>query len=574
MDVRKLTSSLSVAPQIRPDDMATLAAKGFRTVISNRPDGEEAGQPTAAEMKAAAHAAGLGFHHVPVISNAITDQDVATFKREMEKDSAPVLAFCRTGTRSATLWALSQAGNMPTDDIIKTAEAAGYDLAALRSRLDAPARPAGGQPLSSVRSHDVVIIGGGAGGISVAASILQRKPDLDVAIVEPKAEHYYQPGWTLVGCGTFKPEQTRRNMKDLIPPSARWVHGAAASFHPEKNQVKLEDGSVLTYRVLVVAPGIVLNWAGVDGLEETLGRNGVTSNYRYDLAPYTWELVQNLKGGTALFTQPPMPIKCAGAPQKAMYLSCDRWRDAGVLGNIKVEFHTAGAGLFGVADYVPALMEYVEKYGIDLNLESKLVAVDGAARRATFAEKNGEVTRDFDMMHVCPPQVAPQFVAESPLADQAGYVSVDQETMRHTTYGNVFGLGDGCNSPNAKTAAAVRKQAPVVADNVVATLDGKDLTSLYDGYGSCPLTVERGKIVLAEFGYGGKLLPTFPKWFVEGTRPTKVAWILKKDVLPWVYWNGMLRGHEWLAHPIKGVPASASAPGDEDICEPKPISKK
>jgi sulfide:quinone oxidoreductase len=397
--------------------------------------------------------------------------------------------------------------------------------------------------------HTVAIIGGGAAGIATAASLLKRKPGLDIAIIEPAETHAYQPGWTMVGGGIFDVATTMRAMNSVMPKGVRWIKAAASTFQPDDNQVTLSDGSTVTYDVLVVAPGIRLAWEKIAGLAETLGQNGVTSNYRHDLAPYTWQLIQQLQSGRAIFTQPPMPIKCAGAPQKAMYLACDHWLRAGVLGRINVQFRNAGAVLFGVADYVPALMEYVEKYRIDLELESNLVAVDGPAQQATFATKAGEVTCDFDMIHVVPPQVAPQFLADSPLAAETGFTDVDQHTLQHVRYSNVFGLGDAGSMPNAKTAAAVRKQAPVVAVNVLCQLAGKGPKAGYDGYGSCPLTVERGKIVLAEFGYGGKLMPSFPEWLVDGTKPARLSWMLKADVLPWIYWNGMLKGREWLAGP-------------------------
>ena len=399
-------------------------------------------------------------------------------------------------------------------------------------------------------AHDIVIVGGGTAGIAAAASMLKRRPSLDIAIIEPSETHSYQPGWTMVGGGVFDAAVTRRPMASVMPRRAQWIRQAAAGFEPENNQVTLADGTSVTYKLLIVAPGIRLAWEKIAGLEETLGQNGVTSNYRYDLAPYTWELVRNLRSGRAIFSQPPMPIKCAGAPQKAMYLSCDAWREAGILDAIDVEFRNAGGVLFGVKEYVPALMDYVEKYGIALKLAQNLVAVDGPARTATFSTASGEEQVEFDMLHVVPPQVAPQFVADSPLADpDSGFVDIDKFTLRHRRYPNVFGLGDAGSTPNAKTAAAARKQAPIVAVNALAVLDGGEPVADYDGYGSCPLTVERGKIVLAEFGYDGKLLPSFPKWLIDGTRPRKLSWLLKSEVLPWVYWNGMLKGHEWMVKP-------------------------
>lgn len=404
--------------------------------------------------------------------------------------------------------------------------------------------------MAQVLNHQVVIIGGGAAGIATASSMLKRRPSLDIAIIEPSEDHYYQPGWTMVGGGIFDAPVTRRPMASVMPKRASWLRTAAASFQPESNQVTLSDGTAITYKVLIVAPGIRLAWEKIEGLEQALGKNGVTSNYRYDLAPYTWDLVRNLKSGRAIFSQPPMPIKCAGAPQKAMYLSCDAWMERGVLSDIDVEFRNAGGGLFGVKEYVPALMEYAEKYAIDLKLNQTLTAVDGPGQKAVFKTEAGEETVDFSMLHAVPPQVSPQFVADSPLGNTvSGFVDIDKFTLQHVRYPNVFGAGDAGSAPNAKTAAAARKQAPIAAVNALAVLDAKQPVADYDGYGSCPLTVERGKIVLAEFGYDGKLLPSFPKWLIDGTRPSRLGWLLKSEAMPWIYWNGMLKGQEWLVKP-------------------------
>jgi sulfide:quinone oxidoreductase len=546
MAPKTLTDQLSVSPQLSPEDIDAAAARGVRLIINNRPDGEEAGQPSSAALAARADAAGIDYRHIPVVVGKIGDDDVAAFANALDDADGPVLAFCRTGTRAATLWALTQAGRQSADAILKTAADAGYDLSALRPKLDAAPAPRGAP---RAERAGIVIVGGGSAGLATAASLLARDKTLEIVVIEPREAHYYQPGWTMVGGGVFDREATCRTEKSVMPHGVRWIRSAVATFEPDRNQVTLEDGSTIGYDWLVVAPGIALDWAGVKGLPETLGKNGVTSNYDFNTAPYTWQLVQQLKHGTALFTQPPMPIKCAGAPQKAMYLSCDHWRREGVLGNIDVAFHNAGGVLFGVKEYVPALMHYVERYGIDLAFESTLIAVDGAARQATFKEKAGEVTKSFDMLHVTPPQKAPAFLARSPLANEAGYTDVAQATLQHVRYANVFGLGDGGSMPNAKTMAAARKQAPIVAENLLAVKAGKAPDAVYDGYGSCPLTVERGRIVLAEFGYGGKLLPSFPKWLIDGTKPQKLSWLLKSEALPWVYWNGMLKGHEWLAHP-------------------------
>lgn len=562
-DIRTLSPVLSVAPQIAVSDIRSLAEQGFRSVICNRPDAESPDQPLWQEVEQRAREQGLAVAYLPVTTGKVTLEQGREFGELLSGMPQPVLAYCRSGTRSATLWAIAQAESMSADDILSQGRAAGYDLSGIVGRLQsegawgsvdtlAGSAPALGEVV--VAQHQVVIVGGGAAGISVAASLLARQPQLNVAIIDPSDVHYYQPGWTLVGGGVFEPQTTRRAMGTLMPEGVHWIQSAVSAFEPEKRQVVLDGCRVVRYEQLVVCPGLKLDWHGIDGLADTLGHNGVTSNYRFDLAPYTWRLVQALQGGRAVFTQPPMPIKCAGAPQKAMYLSADHWRRKGVLRNIDLQFFSAGAVLFGVADYVPALMEYVDKYGIQLNFTHTLVAVDGPRREATFLKAGTDgskemITLGFDMLHVVPPQKAPDFVRVSPLADAAGWVDLDPSSLRHKTLANVYGLGDAGNTTNAKTAAAARAQAPVVAHNVLFDRGVLSKEASYNGYGSCPLTVERGKIVMAEFTYGGKVASSFPKWFIDGTRPSRLAWLLKERILPPVYWYGMLQGREWMVQP-------------------------
>ena len=547
MEIRKLTDTFNVSPQIRVADLPALREMGIRTIVCNRPDGEGPDQPTYTEIANAARQHGIDTHYLPVESGKVGEADVARFAACLKTAQAPVLAYCRTGMRAAILWARVSASDMSLVEVLAAGKRAGLDLSGLTRGI---AQPEAG----AEERHDIVIIGAGAAGIATASSLLARSPDLDIAVIDPADVHYYQPGWTMVGAGVFRPETTARPMGSVLPRKVHWIKAGVAAFEPENDAVVLEGCRVVKYRQLIVCPGLKLDWNAIDGLPQTLGRNGVTSNYRYDLAPYTWQLVQQLDGGRALFTQPPMPIKCAGAPQKAMYLSSDHWLRSGRLQNIDVEFFNAGAVLFGVADYVPALMKYVEKYGINLNFGANLTAIDGSAKTAFFTRAlpdGGKETfeRRFDMIHVVPPQKAPDFIRMSPLADQAGWVDVDPASLRHKRYENIFGLGDATSTTNAKTAAAARKQAPVVAHNVLAALGAIRGSAAYDGYGSCPLTVERGKIVLAEFLYGGKVAPTFPSWLFDGRQPSRLAWLLKERILPPLYWRGMLKGHEWLAHP-------------------------
>jgi sulfide:quinone oxidoreductase len=551
MHLKQLSPKLSVSPQIMPGEVASVAAAGFKSIICNRPDGEGADQPLYAEVEKAALAAGLHTRYVPVVSGKVSDADAAAFRAAIAELPEPTLAYCRSGTRSATLWALVEASRRPASEIVDNARSAGFDVTGVMSRVAAGGIVSADKP---VATHDIVIVGGGAAGAAAAASLLKRKRDLDIAVIDPADTHYYQPGWTMVGGGIFNAADTAKDMGAVLPRRVTWIKAAVAGFEPERNAVIIEGCRAIRYNHLIVCPGIKLNWTGIEGLSETLGKNGVTSNYRYDLAPYTWELVRTLNSGRALFTQPPMPIKCAGAPQKAMYLSADHWRRTGALDDIDIEFYNAGGVLFGVPDYVPALMEYIERYHVALNFTHNLVAIDGPGRTAHFKKTGLDGTSDtvearFDMIHVAPPQVAPDFVQASALADAAGWIEVDPATLRHKRFPNIYGLGDAANTPNAKTAAAARKQAPVVAENLLFDKGLRPGQCAYDGYGSCPLTVERGKIVLAEFTYGGKVAASFPSFLIDGTKPSRAAWILKERILPPIYWKAMLKGREWMAKP-------------------------
>lgn len=401
----------------------------------------------------------------------------------------------------------------------------------------------------SVAHHQILIIGGGAAGITVAAS-LQRQAHgrpLDIAIIEPATEHYYQPAFTLVGAGAYDLRATRRDEAGLIPGDATWIQDAASSFAPETNAVTLASGRTLTYDYLVVCPGLQLNWGGIKGLKESIGHHGVCSNYSPHTVEYTWTCLQALKpGAKALFTQPAMPIKCPGAPQKAAYLASAHLKRRGIRDQVEVRFLTQTPGIFGVPFYARELVKIAAAHGITVQYQHNLVEIDAGAKTAIFEVVGGDqqgqrITLPFDMIHVTPPQSAPDFIKASPLANAAGFVDVHANSLQHVKFKNVFGLGDAASTANSKTAAAVRKQAPVVVRNLFHLLDGASVEEAYDGYASCPLTTSYNKVLMAEFIYGGKPTPTLP---LNPAKESTVQWLVKKYGLPRLYWDYMLKGFE------------------------------
>lgn len=392
--------------------------------------------------------------------------------------------------------------------------------------------------------HGVLIVGGGSAGISVAAR-LRRAGVGELAVIEPSQRHYYEPLFTLVGGGLLPVEKTARSKSSVMPKGVEWIPRRAVSIDPDACTVTTDDDAVHEYEYLVMAPGIQLDFGRVPGLTETLGRNGVSSNYRADLAPKTWEFVRGTGGGTALFTVPAGPIKCGGAPQKIAYLAADWWRRQGTLARTRVILVLPTAAIFSQPDWAEVLETVAESYGIEVRRESELVEVHGASRQAVVSDNTTGTKEiiDFDMLHVTPPQSAPDFIKTSPLRDPAspfGYIQIDKHTMQNPRWPNVFALGDASNAPTSKTGAAVRKQAPVVVANLIAARAGRPPIASYDGYTSCPLVTARNRMLLAEFDYDLKRAPSFP--FVDTMKPRYDMYLLKRYALPPMYWHAMLRG--------------------------------
>ncbi len=395
-------------------------------------------------------------------------------------------------------------------------------------------------------SHQILIVGGGTAGISVASRLKMLMDSADIAIVEPAEWHYYQPMWTLSGGGVTPKETTRRSMSSVIPSGVQWIRDAVSTFDPDNNQLTTASGSTLSYEMLIVCPGIQIDWDHIPGLKQAIGNGKVCCNYDYNTVDSTWEALRRFpKGGTAIFTMPTAPVKCPGAPQKALYLSEDYLRKHGMRDGSRVIFATAKPNLFGIQKYREGLERVAARKNIECAYEHELVEVRGEADEAVFKNlKTGEeeVMR-YDMLHAVPPMSAPDFIKKSPLADSSpfGWVDVDPFTLQHRKYKNIFALGDAASSPNSKTGAAIRKQYPVVAKNVVAVMNNHIVMDHYNGYASCPLVTDYGKVLMAEFDYDGVPQETFGAVVDQGHEQASM-WMVKRWVLPWLYWNIMLPG--------------------------------
>jgi sulfide:quinone oxidoreductase len=410
----------------------------------------------------------------------------------------------------------------------------------------------------------VVIVGGGTGGIMTAAQLKRKDKNLSIALIEPNTEHYYQPAWTLVGAGAFKFDQTRKEERKLIPRGVEWIKDRVTSFDPESNRLNTQNSGSIEYDFLVISAGIKMDIDALPGLREALKTDLVCSNY---LDPEkTYRVLQQFKGGNAIFTQPAGAIRCGGAPQKIMYLAEEYFQKSGVRDKTNVVFATPGTVIFGTKEFADELNRILAKKKVHFKPFYKPVKIDPAKQEITFQyikpntavdldEVVGErlegenlVTVHYDMLHLAPPQTAPDIVSQSPFATpdgpNKGYMQVDIHTLQHVKYLNVFGLGDSAALPTAKTGAAIRKQAPVVVANILQMMKQQPFGEhQYEGYSSCPIVTGYGKMLLCEFKYDNvrdsdKLLTKF----VDTTKEQWSMWILKKYGLPWLYWNMMMKG--------------------------------
>jgi NADPH-dependent 2,4-dienoyl-CoA reductase/sulfur reductase-like enzyme len=404
------------------------------------------------------------------------------------------------------------------------------------------------------RNHKIVVVGGGSAGLAISHQLLRQGKfsQNDIAVVDPATWHHYQPGWTLVGGGLKTKESLRKPLRSLIDPKLRFYNTGVEGFSPDDNFITLRNGDKINYDQLVVAPGITVDSGSVKGLPEALSNpdSSVSSAYHYDNCDKVFGTVQNLRKGRAIFTQPAGIIKCAGAPQKIMWLALDYWKRAGLYdvnnpsrSAINITFATGLPTMFGVPKYNAELEKLRKERSVEGLFQHDLIAIDG--NKATFTSPDGkaQVTKDFDLLHVVPKNRPHDFVKNSVLANDAGFVDVNEGTLRHQRYHNIWSAGDASSLPTSKTVAAITGQAPVLVGNLLSAMDGKDPETTYDGYTSCPLVTEYGKLMLAEFKYGGVPKETFGGWFgIDQAVPRREFYYMKKDFFPWVYGKYMVKG--------------------------------
>jgi len=434
---------------------------------------------------------------------------------------------------------------------------------------------------SSNAKGKILIVGGGLSGMATAAGLTHALSNPDITILEPnELSTSYQPGQTLVGGGVWTKEQVVYKRDDFLPDGVTLIKEQAVEFNPDSNTVKTSGGKTIKYDYLIIAAGLKLDFSKIEGLgidqsitstgdhspvSKVIGQNGLASIYFQQGSEDTWKEMQKFiaeaKSGKkvkGIFTHPNTPIKCGGAPKKIMYLADARLREAGARENAELTFYPNGSNMFGVKEYHDAIVNQFEARDMKWNYRHNLVAVDPEKKIATFNrhwEEKGEWDEDleeysvvprsekvempYDFMHITPPQVAPEEIANSPLGSGKGWVPVKKETLQHVKYPNVFALGDIVAVPMGKTGGSARKQYKVVIENLIAVMEGREPKAEYDGYTVCPLITSLSTIMLAEFNWTGKPTPSFP---LDPTQERWIWWLLKVYGLKPMTQYGMLSG--------------------------------
>lgn len=415
------------------------------------------------------------------------------------------------------------------------------------------------EAFSSNAKGKIVIIGGGAAGISMAARLNRWLDNPDITLIDPSDRQFYQPGFTLIASGVYKPEEVWKNQADCIPNGVKWIKDSVAAVDPVWNQVTTINNGKIPYDFLVLTPGVQTNWDKVEGItHETLGQGNAHSIYDFEGSQKTWKAIQEFSktGGRGIYTDTYTKHKCGGAPKKICLLTEHYNRKQGTRDNVKLDYYTAAHELYDVPYYTPRLLEIYKERNIPINLNVRVKGIDTASKQVYFekVETVGEekvitpFVEDYDFLHFTPPMSAPDFVRESGLGWTEGklakeaWVMVDKATLVHDKYPNIVSLGDVAGIPTSKTSAAIRVQVPIAAKNLISLMEGKEPVEKYNGYAACPIVTDYGHVLLCEFDYDKKPTSSFPFSMMDVSKELWAAWILKVYALKPMYFHGMLNG--------------------------------
>lgn len=394
---------------------------------------------------------------------------------------------------------------------------------------------------SDVERSEILIIGGGNAGISLAARLL-RDGVRDVAIVAPQPVHRYKPLLNYVGAGEATMADLERPMADVVPDGCSWVRDSVEAVDPAAMTVRTRGGRTLHCSTLVLCPGLVEDWDATPGLLEGYADGWAASTYVPGSAPQVWPRLSSLRGGSVVFTVPPEPASCAPTSLKPLLMACDHWRRNGVLSSLEVRLVLPAATATGISEADQVLEEAFADYGVEVLREARIERVDWDVHALTIASTGGHrVLEDVTFAHAVPHYRAPGWIADAGLAvdPTPGLVDIDPQTLRSRRHESIWAIGDAADAATRPSGGALRKQVDVLARNIAAAREGKPLQR-YDGYTVMPITVSRRKLMLNEVDRDGRPSPSVP--FLNPFKPRRWSWLFDRYVLPRIYFGRILRG--------------------------------
>lgn len=387
--------------------------------------------------------------------------------------------------------------------------------------------------------HDVVIVGGGNAGISLAAR-LRRIGAHDVAVVSPDRPHRYRPMLNYVAGGQATMDELTRPPAAVVPKGVRWLPTTAVQVHPEQQELELADGRRVGYADLVLATGLEEDPDGIPGLSAAMDAGWASTAHLESQAERTWATLRGMTGGRVVFTIPPEPSPCGGTALKPLFLALDHWREAGVLGSLDVHLVTPFASVLDLPFVDHRLEPLLAGAGVSVHHSSTVGEVDHAARSLTLdGAGHGVRIDDIDHAVVVPHYRGPSWLAPLATQDGVGQVDVDPGTMAHRSAPRVWSLGDVAHLKTRPSGGALRRQVEVLADNIRAQRLGEPLGH-YDGYTIIPVTTDRRRLLLAEFDRSGAQQQSTN--LVDLTVPRRWLWVFDRYLEPVIYFRSLLKG--------------------------------
>lgn len=390
----------------------------------------------------------------------------------------------------------------------------------------------------------LLILGAGTAGTMMAHKLRKALPagEWAIRVVDQDDEHLYQPGLLFLPFGLLEPERLVRSRSALMPPGVELVRSVVASLDADQRLVRLENGEVLAYDLLLIATGTRTLPEETPGLLGPGWHERVFDFYTLQGARALRDRLAAWDGGTLVVNFVDVPIKCPVAPLEFAFLADAFFRERGMRDRVRLVYATPLEGAFTKPRASKELGRMLEERGIEVLSEFGLAGVDGAAGRATAHDGR---TLDFDLFVTVPLHGGAAFLQGHSIADALGFVRTDKHTLQSRDHADIFVIGDATDVPTSKAGSVAHFEAEVLTENIRRHVRGLPLLPDFDGHANCFIESGGGKALLIDFNYTTEPLPgKFPLPVVGPFELLAESPVNHwgKQAFEWIYWNVLVRG--------------------------------